>query len=93
MVLDASDVLKDPRGMLTKLCAVLGLEFSERMPSWPAGLRTSDGVWAKHWYQNVIASPGFIASEPKIPKVPHRLTSIVAAARPHYAKVYARRLR
>ncbi|HXI20151.1 MAG TPA: hypothetical protein VNH46_03660, partial [Gemmatimonadales bacterium] len=33
-VLDAEDVLRDPRGMLQALCARVGVPFSERMLTW-----------------------------------------------------------
>jgi hypothetical protein len=29
------------------------------MLKWPTGRRNSDGVWAAHWYQNVIKSSAF----------------------------------
>ena len=39
----------------------------DEMLSWPLGPRKSDGVWGKHWYQNVEASKGFMPfSEKKI---------------------------
>jgi hypothetical protein len=60
-VIDADDVLADPQGMLQALCAALGISFSARMLRWPAGRRSSDGVWASHWYQSVEASTGFSA--------------------------------
>src|SRR5690606_9816088 len=44
-VIDAADVLKDPRATLGALCAKLGIPFTERMLRWPAGKRSSDGVW------------------------------------------------
>jgi hypothetical protein len=58
-VLDAADVLKDPEGMLRRLCEVLGVDFSDRMLSWPAGPRPTDGVWARHWYDAVWRSTGW----------------------------------
>lgn len=58
-VVDAKDVLNDPRGVLTKLCAALEVEFHESMLSWPAGRRTTDGVWARYWYESVEQSTGF----------------------------------
>ena len=58
-VLDAADVLKDPRGTLRALCAELGIPFSDRMLHWPSGPRASDGVWAPHWYAAVERSTGF----------------------------------
>ena len=38
-VIDARDVLADPRGTLGALCAALGIPFLEAMLSWPAGRR------------------------------------------------------
>lgn len=53
------DVLKDPRGALTKLCSDLGVLFDEAMLSWPKGPRDTDGAWAPHWYDSVWSSTGF----------------------------------
>jgi hypothetical protein len=63
-VIDAGRVLADPRGTLSRLCARIGIEFSERMLHWPAGPRDSDGVWAPHWYAAVWRSTGFVAARP-----------------------------
>src|SRR5699024_5955203 len=38
-VVDADDVLCDPRGILHALCQRFGVAFSERMLHWPAGPR------------------------------------------------------
>ncbi len=45
-VLDARDVLENPRRMLSLLCDRVGLAFDDCMLSWPPGLRATDGVWA-----------------------------------------------
>ncbi len=58
-VLDARDVLTDPRGVLARLCAALGLEFTPAMLRWEPGLRPTDGIWAEHWYADVARSTGF----------------------------------
>ena len=34
-VVDAEDILADPRGVLTKLCSACGIDFDEAMLSWP----------------------------------------------------------
>lgn len=93
LVLDAKDVLTDPRRMLTKLCSAVGIPFSEKMLSWPPGLRSTDGVWAKHWYANVVASTGFHPYRPSPPSYPETLRSIVDAALPSYERLHAMRLR
>ena len=58
-VIDADDVLKNPRRVLNALCAKLGIPFTDRMLHWPPGPRASDGVWAPHWYAAVERSTGF----------------------------------
>lgn len=60
-VIDATAFLKNPERGLRKLCELLGVPFSESMLSWPPGRRSSDGVWAPHWYQAVEQSTGFQA--------------------------------
>ena len=58
-VVDSDTVLKDPVHALTQICRTFGLDFVPEMISWPAGKRSSDGVWASHWYQSVEQSTGF----------------------------------
>lgn len=58
-VLDSNDVLKDPKGILKKLCNRIDIDFVPEMLAWPAGKRDSDGVWAAHWYASVERSTGF----------------------------------
>lgn len=59
VILDSKDILKNPQAMLSALCEKLGISFSDNMLHWPPGPRTSDGVWAKHWYDAVYESTGF----------------------------------
>ena len=58
-VVDSKDILKDPRKTLSLLCEKVGVIFSEEMLSWSKGVRVTDGIWAKYWYDNVINSTGF----------------------------------
>jgi hypothetical protein len=89
-VVEGADVLADPRGMLTQLCAALGVPFREEMLAWPAGQRASDGVWAPAWYEAVERSTGFAAPsdvEPgraAQPPLTDALKRIADQARPHY---------
>lgn len=92
VVLDARDVLQNPEGTLEALCNSVGVEFTPRMLSWPAGRRESDGVWAKYWYDSVIASTGFKRHERKPVCPSPRLEAIVEACEPHYRKLHAQRL-
>lgn len=57
-VIDAVDLLRDPRSTLTRLCDALGIGFDDAMLAWPAGPRDTDGVWAPYWYAGVEACEG-----------------------------------
>ena len=92
-VLDAEDVLRDPRAMLGALCLKLGIPFSERMLHWPAGPRASDGVWAPHWYAAVERSTGFEVYAGKTPELSRFQQGLVDACRPHYEALARYRLR
>jgi hypothetical protein len=83
-ILDAEDVLRNPRAMLSALCARLGIPFSERMLSWQPGPRASDGVWAPYWYAAVERSTGFEPYEPKMPELTPFQQELVEICRPRY---------
>lgn len=88
----ASDVLKNPRAMLTKLCAALGIAFLPQMLAWEPGRRATDGVWAPHWYAVVEASTGFEPWRPKRVDLPASLRPLLDECRPWYEKLCALRL-
>ncbi len=92
LVLDSRDVLEEPHAMLTALCAALDVSFNERMLSWPAGPRSSDGVWARYWYDAVQASSGFSAYVSKAHTLPRALEPLAEQCEPHYRRLYAQRL-
>ena len=91
-VLDARDVLENPRRMLTLLCEAVGVEFCESMLSWPVGPRGTDGIWAKHWYANVEKTTGFEPYRSKPDAVPDSLVDLYAECMEHYDALHARRL-
>jgi len=93
-VVDAADLLAAPEPVLRGLCDALGIPFSERMLSWPAGRRATDGVWARHWYDRVERSTGFESAEAvAAPRLEGRLAGLEAQCRPLYEHLHAHRLR
>ncbi|WP_420454961.1 HAD family hydrolase [Rubrivirga sp.] len=92
-VIDTADLLRDPRGVLSALCAALGLPFDPAMLAWAPGPRATDGVWAEHWYGSVWASTTFGPPRDEAPDVPDRLRPLVEACRPLYDRLAAERLR
>ena len=91
-VLDAKEVLLNPRRVLGTLCATLGLAFDEAMLHWQAGPRPEDGVWAKYWYHAVHQSTGFQPYREKSAPFPPHLEPLLAECRPHYARLAAEKL-
>ncbi|MGH8183549.1 MAG: hypothetical protein ACREPH_07815 [Rhodanobacteraceae bacterium] len=91
-VIDAADVLKDPRGTLSVLCAKLDIPFNERMLHWPAGPRASDGVWAPHWYAEVERSTGFAPYRPRDIKLTNFQQRLADQCRRHYERLANHRL-
>ncbi len=83
-VIDADDVLANPRQVLTQLCAACGVSFDEAMLKWPKGPKPFDGVWAPHWYNAAWSSEGFAKSEPKPTALSSSLRHIAYAAQPYY---------
>jgi len=91
-VIDAADVLKDPRGTLGALCAKLGIPFTDRMLHWPPGPRASDGIWAPHWYAAVERSTGFAPYREQQPKLSDFQWDLADQCRAHYERIAKHRL-
>ena len=64
IVVDSAILLQAPEMVLTRLCALCGLGYEQRMAHWPAGPKSYDGVWAPYWYANAHRSTGFAAPSP-----------------------------
>jgi hypothetical protein len=92
-VLDARDVLDDPRGALSALCEALDIPFTEAMLSWEPGPRATDGIWAKHWYAAVERTTTFQPYKPKPDPVPDHLSDLLELCNGIYKELHAQRLR
>jgi sulfotransferase family protein len=92
-VLEGNDVLARPGHMLERLCVALDIPYDQAMLSWPAGRRSTDGVWAPAWYDAVERSTGFGAPQSAERKpLPDALQRVADAAQPHYQVLAAHRL-
>lgn len=92
-VIDADDFLRAPEAHLRALCAWLGVDFSDAMLHWPAGPRSSDGIWAPYWYEAVLRSTGFAPWRPRALDVPPQHRPIVEACMPAYQALHEQRMR
>lgn len=65
LILDSSDLLKNPELILKKICNSIQIPFENKMLSWKKGGNAQDGIWAKYWYDNVHNSEGFVPYQVK----------------------------
>jgi sulfotransferase family protein len=91
-ILDAKDVLENPQRMLRLLCKAVGVDFTESMLCWPPGLRETDGIWAKHWYDEVARSTSFRPYRAKHVEIPAHLREAYERCRGCYQRLYEERL-
>lgn len=91
-IVDSQDIQKNPEGMLRALCAALDIPFSDKMLSWPAGRRETDGVWGPHWYDAVETSTGFRPYREKSISLPPELEKVAEAGGADYGFFHSRRL-
>lgn len=92
-VLDARDVLLDPRQMLKQLCVAIGAAFQPEMLSWQPGIHATDGVWAKHWYANVADSTTFAPYAPRTGELPSKHDKLLRDCEQLYAQLQQHKLR
>ncbi len=92
-VIESSDVLKHPGGMMGALCAALGIPFSGKMLAWPPGGGTAMGCGRRpgttRWSARPVSpAPRETAKSP----FPDHLKPIAEAARPYYDRLVAHRI-
>jgi len=91
-VVDAADILADPRRTLTLLCAAVGVPFLDAMLAWPPGPRPTDGVWARYWYAEVERSTGFGPRAARDGPVPPGFEPLLADCLALYEQLHPHRL-
>jgi Sulfotransferase domain len=91
-VVDARDILENPRALLALLCARLGVAFDEAMLHWPPGRRSTDGIWAKYWYDAVERTTTFEPYRPRDEPLPERLTGLLDDCLEIYDELYRHRI-
>lgn len=93
VVLDATYLLKNPEGVLRKLCKSCGIPFDSNMLEWTAGSRPEDGVWAKYWYDNVHRSTGYQPYKEKTATFPKHLLPLLKECEDYYRILQSKALK
>lgn len=62
-IIDSDHLLDNPEKELSDWCKYLGIDFDKKMLSWEKGGHKNDGIWGKHWYNNINNSTKFLKKE------------------------------
>ncbi len=96
-IVDADDFLASPAHFLEGMCRVADVAYDDalgrRMTRWPPGPRSTDGVWAPHWYDAVVESTGFGPVPGRVPDPPSERSQrrVYDAALECYDTLFSRR--
>ncbi|NES68565.1 MAG: hypothetical protein F6K24_26710 [Okeania sp. SIO2D1] len=92
LVVDSTDIIKNPSKVLQELCNQLGVCYSDKMLTWQSGMRKTDPVWAKTWYRTIINSSGFLPFTQQEITFPEHLEPLFEECLPFYEKLYQYRI-
>lgn len=91
-VIDARDLLENPRRVLSLLCEAVEVEFTEAMLEWHIGNPTDD-VWSKYqWYDTARNSTGFHPYKLKTDPLPEHFQDLLIQCNEVYSELYKYRL-
>jgi len=93
VILDSGELLKDPPGVLQKVCYILDIPFDKSMLAWEPKPLPEDGVWARYWYRNVHQSTGFSRQPSSDRPLPAHLGDLYQQALPFYNELYEKTIR
>lgn len=89
VIIDGTEVRKNPKGTLKELCHRLEISFAPAMLSWEAGARPEDGTWAKYWYHAVHTSTGIQPYTPEPIELQPHLQSLAEEQQRYYEPLFA----
>tara|TARA_B100000965_G_scaffold406366_1_gene444916 strand:+ start:928 stop:1644 length:717 start_codon:yes stop_codon:yes gene_type:complete len=88
IVIDSNILLNNPEKILSQWCSSINLEFDISMLKWQKGNHPQDGIWWKHWYDNVITTTHFQKFSANQSELDKKHQSIYDEALDYYNKLY-----
>ena len=88
VVIDSNILLNNPEKILSQWCSSINLEFDISMLNWKKGNHPQDGIWWKHWYDNVINTTHFQRFSSNQDKLYQKYQAIYHEALDYYNKLY-----
>ena len=98
IVVDADDLLNDPKGTMKKYCTATGLPFKETMVSWePKSFPEWDSdPFSQVWYGSAMKSSGFMkpstSSPPSTKDLPKDVIALIEEFIPQYETLHSTRI-
>ncbi len=87
-IIDANDVLKNPKQILGGFCDMIGMDFDpQKSIRWAPGRHECDGAWADAWYGKVYETTCLGRYKPKLLTVPPELQPVVDYCMPVYEHI------
>ena len=84
IIIDSKDILTNPENALSKWCEKININFEKSMLNWEKGNHSTDGIWWKHWYENVIQSTSFQDFKKKDISIENKYDSIYNESMNYY---------
>ena len=84
VIIDSSELLKNPEKVLSNWCTKINIKFDKSMLRWEKGNYVSDGIWWKSWYDNVIKTTGFKEYKKKDINIENKYDSIYNESMKYY---------
>jgi hypothetical protein len=88
IVIDSNILLNNPKKILSQWCSNIDLEFDISMLQWEKGNHPQDGIWWKHWYDNVITTTHFQKFSSNEYQLDQKYQLIYDEALDYYKKLY-----
>ena len=83
-IIDSTDLLKNPKEVLLSWCESINITFDKSMLQWKKGSHQNDGIWGKHWYDNVINTSRFQRYQKKDISIENEYDSIYNESMEYY---------
>lgn len=84
VIIDSSELLKNPVKVLSNWCMKINIKFDKSMLRWEKGNYATDGIWWENWYDNVIKTTGFNEYEKKDINIENEYDSIYNDSMEYY---------
>jgi hypothetical protein len=88
IVIESNILLNNPEKILSQWCSSINLEFDNSMLKWQKGNHPQDGIWWKHWYDNVITTTHFQKFSSDESELNKKYQPIYDEALDYYNKLY-----